>query len=86
MKSSALKRWIDPVTKIGRNTFLGQVGSVGSETQLQPVSIEDHLAGERDEKDQQDKTAAASRAGCAPAKAEAVLEPIKKDIQHQEFE
>ena len=46
-------------------------------TELKPVSIKDYLAGEGDEDDQQDKPAAASRAGCTLSKTKCILKPIE---------
>jgi hypothetical protein len=57
----------------------------GLEAEAQPVGIKEHLAAEGDKDDQQDKTAPAARAGCPSPKTKAVLEPIKKHIQHKQF-
>lgn len=45
--------------------------------ELKPVGIKDYLAGEGDEDDQQDKSAAATCAGCTLSKAKCILKPIE---------
>jgi hypothetical protein len=54
----------------------------GLETELEPIGAEDHLQGEDDEEDQEDKTTPAACAGGASPKTKASLEPVKEHIQH----
>jgi len=44
---------------------------------LKPAGVKDHLAGKGNENDQQDKPAAAARAGSALPEAKSFLKPIK---------
>jgi hypothetical protein len=53
---------------------------------MEPVSSSKYRTAQGDEDDQQDETAAASRAGKSSPEAKAPLQPVEEDVQKSQFE